>query len=474
MMKRSYEIDMCNGPLLGKMLMFAVPLMLSGILQLLFNAADIIVVGRFTGSQALAAVGSTGALINLLVNVFMGLSIGANVLVAQYYGAHDEENVSDTVHTAILLSVVSGVVLIFLGILLAEPLLTLMGTPDDVLDQAALYMRIYFAGMPVIMLYNFGSAILRAIGDTKRPLYFLLTAGIINVFLNLFFVIVFHMGVAGVALATVISQVVSAGLVVLCLMRNQGMCHLDLKKLHIHRSKLLQIVRIGLPAGIQGAIFSISNVLIQSSVNSFGSIAMAGNTSASNIEGFIYTSMNALYQTALSFTSQNMGARKYDRIGQILGRALATVGIVGFSLGMIALLAGDVLLGIYTTDPEVIRYGLIRMSVICPTYFLCGMMDVCCGSIRGMGYSILPTIVSLTGACALRVVWIFTLFQWDHTLLNLYISYPVSWGLTAAAHLACYFYARRHLKAQAALLDASEVQTQPEEELHQPEEEIIC
>lgn len=474
MMKRSYEIDMCNGPLLGKMLMFAVPLMLSGILQLLFNAADIIVVGRFTGSQALAAVGSTGALINLLVNVFMGLSIGANVLVAQYYGAHDEENVSDTVHTAILLSVVSGVVLIFLGILLAEPLLTLMGTPDDVLDQATLYMRIYFAGMPVIMLYNFGSAILRAIGDTKRPLYFLLTAGIINVFLNLFFVIVFHMGVAGVALATVISQVVSAGLVVLCLMRNQGMCHLDLKKLHIHRSKLLQIVRIGLPAGIQGAIFSISNVLIQSSVNSFGSIAMAGNTSASNIEGFIYTSMNALYQTALSFTSQNMGARKYDRIGQILGRALATVGIVGFSLGMIALLAGDVLLGIYTTDPEVIRYGLIRMSVICPTYFLCGMMDVCCGSIRGMGYSILPTIVSLTGACALRVVWIFTLFQWDHTLLNLYISYPVSWGLTAAAHLACYFYARRHLKAQAALLDASEVQTQPEEELHQPEEEIIC
>lgn len=447
-MKRSYEIDMCNGSLLPKMLLFAVPLILSGVLQLLFNAADIIVVGQFTGSQALAAVGSTGALINLLINVFMGLSIGTNVLVAQYYGAHDEENVSDTVHTSILLSIVSGVVLIFLGILLAKPLLTLMGTPDDVLDQAALYMRIYFAGMPVIMLYNFGSAVLRAIGDTKRPLYFLLTAGIINVVLNLFFVIVFHMGVAGVALATVLSQCVSAALVVLCLMRNEGMCHLDLHRLRIHRSKLLQIIRVGLPAGIQGAIFSISNVLIQSSVNSFGSIAMAGNTAASNIEGFIYTSMNALYQTCLSFTSQNMGAKNYHRIGQILIRALATVGIIGFGLGMCALLGGETLLGIYSSDPEVIQYGLARMSVICMTYFLCGMMDVCCGSMRGMGYSILPTIVSLTGACAFRVLWIFTIFQWNRTLFILYLSYPISWFITALAHLICYAYAQKQLKRQ--------------------------
>ncbi len=448
-MKRSYEIDMCNGPLLGKMLLFAVPLMLSGILQLLFNAADIIVVGRFTGSEALAAVGSTGSLINLLVNVFMGLSIGTNVLVAKYYGAKDEKMLSDTVHTSVLLSLVCGVFLIFLGILLARPLLSLMGTPDDVLDQAVLYMSIYFAGMPVNLLYNFGSAILRAVGDTKRPLYFLLIAGIINIILNLFFVIVFHMGVAGVALATIISQAVSAVLVLLCLMRSDGMYRVDLKSLRLHKHIIFQIIRIGVPAGMQGALFSISNVLIQSSINSFGSVVMAGNTAASNIEGFIYTSMNAIYQTSLSFTSQNIGARNYHRIGQILRRSLGIVVVIGLSLGALALLFSHQLLGIYSSDPEVIHYGIMRMEVICLTYFTCGTMDVCCGSMRGMGYSILPTIVSLTGACGLRILWIVTIFAWDPTLFVLYLSYPVSWIITTVAHLVCYFYARRKLNKQA-------------------------
>lgn len=437
--KKSYEIDMVHGPLLGKMLIFAVPLMISGVLQLLFNAADIIVVGRFSGSQALAAVGSTGALINLLVNVFMGLSIGANVLTARYVGAKDDKELSDTVHTAILLSLVSGVILVFLGLFLAEPLLTLMGTPEDVLAQATLYMRIYFCGMPATMLYNFGSAILRAVGDTKRPLYFLLISGCINVVLNLFFVIVVGIDVAGVAIATVISQCVSAVLVLLCLMHTDSAYRVSLKKLKIHRAKLLQIARVGLPAGIQGAIFSVSNVLIQSSVNSFGSTVVAGNSTSSNLEGFIYTSMNAVYQTSLSFTSQNLGAGRRSRLTPILFRCLGVVVSVGVGLGILFYLFRYQLLGIYTPDQEVIQYAIVRLELICATYFLCGIMDTCCGSIRGLGYSVLPTVVSLTGACGLRILWIFTVFAWDHSLFTLYLSYPVTWGVTAAAHLICFF-----------------------------------
>lgn len=450
MAKKSYEIDMCNGPLLGKILRFSFPLMLSGILQLLFNAADIVVVGRFSGSSALAAVGSTGSLINLLINMFIGMSIGTNVLVAQYYGARDAKNVSETVHTSVLLSLVSGVFLIFVGLFLARPLLSLMGTPDDVLDQAALYMRIYFAGMPVVMLYNFGSAILRALGDTRRPLYFLIIAGIVNVLLNLFFVIVLKMGVAGVALATVISQGISAALIVNCLIRSDGIYRLHLKKLRIHKDKLFGMMRIGLPAGMQGAVFSISNVLIQSSINSFGSVAMAGNTAASNIEGFIYTSMNAIYQANLSFTSQNMGARKYSRINKILWICLATVSVVGLALGTIAILAGRNLLSIYSTDPAVIEYGLNRMRIICLTYFTCGMMDTMVGSMRGIGYSVLPMIVSLTGACGLRVLWIFTVFAANRTLFVLYLSYPVSWIITALVHFICFWVVRRKLPREDA------------------------
>lgn len=442
-MKRSYEIDMCNGPLLGKLLLFAIPLMLSGILQLLFNAADIIVVGRFTGAEALAAVGATSTLITLFVNVFMGLSIGTNVLTAQYYGAGDKKNVQETVHTSILLSFLCGLLMLVLGVLLARTLLSLMATPANVLDQSALYMRIYFLGMPAFMVYNFGAAILRAMGDTRRPLYFLLTAGIINVALNLFFVIVLEMGVAGVALATAVSQTISAVLVLRCLIREEGMCRLELRSLKMYRRKVWRIFQIGLPAGLQGGIFSISNVMIQSSVNSFGAIAVAGNTASANLEGFVYTSMNSVYQTALSFTSQNMGAGNHKRIGKILILCLCIVCVIGAVMGNGAYLFGRQLLGIYSSNEEVISYGLMRMQVICTCYFICGIMDVTVGSLRGMGYSFMPMLVSLLGACGLRIVWIFTLFSWQRSLFSLYISYPVSWIITASVHLICWNVIRR-------------------------------
>lgn len=445
MKRRSYEMDMCRGPLLGKLLVFAFPLMLSGILQLLFNAADIVVVGRFAGSQALAAVGSTGAVSNLIINAFIGLSIGANVLVARSVGAGQQEEASRAVHTSILLSLICGAALVALGVVLARPLLELMGTPEDVIEMSTVYMRIYFCGMPVVMLYNFGAAILRSVGDTKRPLYFLIVAGVINVLLNLFFVVVLGMDVDGVALATVLSQAVSAGLIVLCLARMEGPCRLNLKRLHIDKDKMIQIARIGLPAGLQGCVFSLSNVLIQSSVNSFGSVAMAGNTSASNIEGFVYTGMNAVYQTALSFTSQNLGAGQYKRIGKVMRLCLALVCSVGLFMGLTAYLFRAPLLSLYSSDPAVIQYGGMRMLFICTLYFLCGVMDVMAGMMRGMGYSLAPMIVSLTGACGLRVLWIFTIFASYRTLPSLYLSYPISWAVTALAHLGCYWYARRKM-----------------------------
>lgn len=444
-MKKTYEMDMCSGPILKKILIFSIPLMLSGVLQLLFNAADVIVVGRFAGSQSLAAVGSTTALINLLINIFIGLSVGANVVVARAYGGRRDKDVSEAVHTAIAISIVSGVILIIMGFAFSRFMLELMGTPDDVLDKAALYMRIYFSGMPVIMLYNFGSAILRAVGDTRRPLYYLSAAGVVNIVLNLFFVIVMKLDVAGVALATVISQCISAGLVLRCLAKSEGGLKLELKKIKIHKKKMFQIFKIGLPAGMQGAIFSVSNVLIQSSVNSFGSIAMAGNAASANIEGFVYNAMNAVYQTNLSFTSQNIGGGKYTRINRILFTCLGTVTAVGMLLGFGAFAAGESLLRIYSTDPEVIRFGMLRMSIIATTYFTCGWMDTMVGSLRGIGYSVLPMIVSLTGACGLRILWIFTIFAQQRTLTSLYISYPVSWIITASVHLLCYFLIKRKM-----------------------------
>lgn len=451
-MKKSYEMDMCNGSIFKKLLIFALPLMLSGILQLLFNAADIVVVGKFTGSHALAAVGSTGALINLFVNVFIGFSIGTNVLVAQYFGAKDEKNVQETVHTSILLGIVGGLILIVAGIVFAKPMLEWMDTPDNVLEHAVLYMRIYFVGMPAMLVYNFGAAILRAIGDTKRPLYYLLSAGVINVVLNLFFVIVLDMGVAGVATATVASQVVSAVLIVRCLMQSEGIYRLNLHELKLHRKKLVRIVQIGLPAGLQGAVFSLSNVLIQSSVNSFGSVAMAGNTAAGNIEGFVYTSMNAIYQTALSFTSQNVGGGRQDRIPKIIFQCMAIVIVIGAVMGNLAYQCGPFLLGIYSSDPEVIQFGMSRMQIICQWYFLCGIMDVAVGILRGLGYSVIPMLVSLTGACGLRVLWIFTVFAWKHSLFVLYLSYPITWIVTFTVHLICLLVIWKRKKGAWAMV----------------------
>lgn len=433
-----YEIDMCNGPLFGKIVLFTIPVMLSGVLQLLFNAADIVVVGRFAGSSALAAVGSTSSLINLLVNLFIGLSVGTNVLVARFYGAGQKKELSDMVHTAILTSLVSGCALIVIGILAARPALMLMDTPGDVLNQAVIYMCIYFVSMPAMMSFNFGSAILRAVGDTRRPLYFLTFAGVVNVCLNLIFVIVFHMGVAGVALATTISQIISAFLVLRCLARADADYRLNIHELRIDKDKLWKMVQIGIPAGLQGALFSISNVLIQSSVNSFGYIAMAGNTAASNIEGFVYTSMNALYQTAISFSGQNYGARNYKRIGKILLICQGLVIAVGVIMGNAAYLFADILLGLYTPEADVVAYGVVRLGIICTTYCLCGMMEVVVGVLRGMGYSIMPMLVSLTGACLFRIVWIYTVFKWHHSLECLYWSYPISWALTFAIHLLCF------------------------------------
>ncbi len=438
MTKNSYEMDMCSGPLTKKILIFSIPLMCSGILQLLFNAIDMIVVGQYSGNEALAAVGSTAPLINLLVNIFIGLSIGTNVLIAQAYGAHNHQDMHETLHTSILLSIICGFFLSFMGILLAKPLLLLMGTPDEVIELATLYMKIYFVGMPAMLLYNFGSSILRAMGDTKRPLYFLLIAGVINALLNLVFVIIFKMSVAGVALATVISQCISALLIILCLMHTPGGCQLTLSKLHINKTVLLRIMRIGLPAGFQGAIFSISNVLIQSSVNSFGAIAMAGNAATANLEGFVYTSMNAFHQTALSFTGQNIGGKKYDRIKPILRVCLISVFVVGSTMSLLFFIFRFPLLRLYSSDSEVITYGVIRMKIIFSTYFLCGIMDVLVGSIRGLGYSVIPMIVSLLGACGLRILWIFTVFKLMPTLTTLYISYPVSWGITLMVHFLCF------------------------------------
>lgn len=444
-LKKKYEIDMCSGSVFQKMLLFAVPLMCSSILQLLFNAADIVVVGRFAGDNALAAVGSNSSLINLLTNVFVGLSIGTNVLTAQYYGGKKEKDLKETVHTSVLLSICSGIILTVIGILGAKPLLELMQAPEEVLGLAVIYLRIYFLGMTSTMVYNFGSAILRAVGDTQRPLYYLLGAGIINVILNLFFVIVCHMGVAGVAAATAISQTISAILVVRCLMKEQGGIHLELKELRINGEKFARIIRIGLPAGFQGMVFSLSNVVIQSAVNSFGAVAVAGNSAAANIEGFVYMAMNAFYQATISFTSQNYGAKEYKRIYKILVAGELYAIITGVVLGNLAVFFGEPLLGVYSPSADVVAAGLGRMKVICTLYALCGMMDVLVGSLRGIGYSVVPMIVSLIGACGLRLLWIATIFQIPeyHSMRTIYISYPVTWTITFLVHLITFLIVSR-------------------------------
>ena len=454
--EKRYEMDMCHGPILKKMLMFALPLMCSSILQLLFNAADIVVVGRFAGDNSLAAVGSNTALINLLTNVFIGLSVGANVLVGRFYGAKQEKDLSETVHTSMLVSLISGVILTGIGVVFAEKLLMLMQAPEEVLGLAAIYLRIYFVGMPATMVYNFGSAILRAIGDTKRPLYYLTAAGVINVVLNLIFVVGLRMDVAGVALATVIAQCISAALVFRCMMKEQGGIRLIPSKLHIYKDKLIKIMQIGLPAGFQGTVFSLSNVLIQSSINSFGAIVVAGNSAAGNIEGFVYVAMNAFHQATISFTSQNMGAGQYDRIQKILIRGLGCAMIIGLVMGNGCVLFGDALIGIYSSSSEVIAAGVLRLRYISTLYFICGMMDVMVGSLRGMGYSVTPMIVSMIGACGLRIVWLATIFQMPayHNIQSVYVSYPVSWTLTLLAHVICFIWAKKRLNKKIQVVKA--------------------
>jgi len=450
--KQGYQIDMINGPLAGKLLLFALPLMLSGLLQLLFNAADVVVVGRYAGKEALAAVGSTSSLINLLVNLFIGFSIGTNVVVARDLGAGREEDVNRSVHTAVSLALLSGVCLTVLGVSLARQLLILTESAPDVIDLATVYLRIYFAGMPFNMLYNFGSAILRAQGDTRRPLYFLSIAGAVNVVLNLFFVIVLHMSVAGVALATIISQAISAVLVLFCLMRDQGALHLDLKALQLDKRVIRRICQVGLPAGFQGIVFSLSNVVIQSSINSFGSTAIiAGSAASANIEGFVYTSMNAIYQTNLTFTSQNYGAGQCKRVDRCLILCQAYVVAIGLILGTLVVYFGYPLASIYAPGEEdVIAQAIARLKVISGTYFLCGVMDTMVGSLRGLGYSMVPMVVSMVGACGVRLLWIATIFQFYHTPTMLYISYPVSWTITAAVHIGFFFFIRKHAYAKSS------------------------
>ena len=452
-MRHSSEIDMCSGPLVGNLLRFSLPLMASGILQLLFNAADIIVLGQFASSSAMAAVGATSSLNSLMVNLFLGLSIGCSVVMAHSYGAQDWRRVQDTVHTAILLALFCGAALILLGLPLLPVLLGWMDTPADLMDQSVLYMRIVFLGMPAMMAYDFGAGILRAIGDTRRPLFFLTAAGITNACLNVFFVLVFHMDVAGVALATSISQYLSAGLILRCLARPGTRYQLHPRQLRLHKATLLQILRVGLPAGIQSVVFSVSNVLIQSSINSFGTLAVAGSTAAANIENFVYTAMESVYQAALNFTSQNIGAGKKERVPLILRDCLLLVAVIGAILGGLAVLFGRQLLSIYTSDPQVLPYGIDRIHVVCLTYLLCGLMDVACGVVRGMGAAVTPTVVSLTGACGLRIVWIFTVFGSMHSLFVLYLSYPVTWIVTFTMHMVCFvwFYCRLRQSGAATL-----------------------
>lgn len=445
---KKYAMDMCEGPILKKMLLFALPLMASSLLQLLFNAADIIVVGRFAGDNSLAAVGSTTSIINLLVNLFMGLSVGANVLVARFFGGKRENDLSATVHTAMTISIISGIVLTIIGISGARVILTLMQTPENVLGLAVVYLRTYFLGMTAMMIYNFGAAILRAVGDTKRPLYFLMIAGVVNVSFNLLFVIVFKWGVFGVGLATTISQVVSAAFVVRCLLKEQSGIQLQLKKLWIHKDILMKILQIGLPAGFQGILFSLSNVFIQSSVNSFGATVVAGNSAAANIEGFIYVSTNAFHQAAVSFTSQNYGAKKYDRINRIMFVAQGCTIVMGTIFGVGAVLMGHVLLTLYTTSAAVVEASMLRLRMIGATYALCGVMDTMVGSLRGMGYSVVPMIFSLLGACATRILWLATVFQIDafHTIETVYIIYPISWIITSIAHIITFIIVRKKIE----------------------------
>ena len=442
---------MCNGTIMDKLISFSIPLMLSGILQLMFNAVDIVVVGRFSGSQALAAVGSTTALINVFTNLFIGISLGANVLAARYYAAGKTKEMSETVHTAIALALVSGVAMAVIGVVFARGALEIMGTPDDVIAKSTLYMQIYFCGMPFFMMYNYGAAILRAVGDTKRPLIFLIVSGVINAVLNLFLVIVFHLDVAGVGIATVISQLVSCILVLRCLHHTESSYQLHLAKLRIRSVYLKQIFEVGVPAGIQSTVINFSNVLLQSSVNSFGSTAMAGYTAANNLLGFLYVSVNSITQACMSFTSQNYGVGKLKRMDRVLADCMILSVVVAVVLGCICYGFGPEILQIYTEDAEVIACGMEILAYTTITYFLCGWMDLFPGALRGMGYSAVPMVLSVIGTVGTRVVWIFGIFPYHRSLAILFISYPASWIITIILQVVCFYFVRRrvHRRSQA-------------------------
>lgn len=448
MSSRKCNIDMCNGPLFSKVFIFALPIMAMYILQLMFNTADMVVVGHFSGSKALAAVGATGSLINLIITLFMGLSVGTTVVVAQDYGADKPDGVSRSVHTSIAVSIIGGLLVMILGILLCRPLLEMMGTPEDIIGLSVVYMKIYFISTPANMVFNFAAAILRAVGDSRRPMYYLIIAGILHVIFNLFFVIVLHMGVAGVAFATVISEYLSVMLIMICLYRCEGAIRFIPRKMHIDKCKLKEIVKIGLPAGMQGLLFSISNVLIQSAVNSFGSTMIAASAAASNVENYLGTTMNAYYNAAISFTGQNMGAKKYDRIDTIAKVCTVLIFATWIIMGGMTMFFGKSLLGIYTSDPEVIRLGALRINVMMVAYFTCGMMNVYPGLTRAMGYSILPMISTLVGACLMRILWLSTVFVWYPTEVMLFACYPVTWALAGIGQVAIFFYARGQIRKE--------------------------
>lgn len=428
------EIDMVNDRLPSSIIRYTIPIILTSLLQLLFNAADLVVVGRFCGSICVAAVSATGAITNLIVNLFIGLSVGAGVSVAHGLGGQNDEETHRTVHTAYITALVGGVILTVVGVVFSKSFLILMKTPENVLPLSTVYMRIYFGGIIFSMVYNFCASILRAAGDSKSPLIFLSIAGVVNVILNVIFVTVFKMDVDGVALATTISQGISAVLVTIALMRRTDACRLIPKEIRFHKKQLLKIVRIGLPAGIQGSMFSISNVIIQSSINSFNSDAiLSGNGAASNLEGFVFVIMNSFHQSAVNYTGQNAGAHRFDRIKKIYGLCLGFVTVASLVAGLTFWTFGRQLLSVYITDsPEAIEYGLIRMTYIMIPYFICGLMDVSTGALRGLGSSFVPMVITVLGVCGIRISWIYTIFQIPqyHTPECLYISYVISWAIT--------------------------------------------
>jgi len=444
--------SMIHGPLFSHIVVYTIPIILTSLLQLLFNAADLVVVGRFCGSISVAAVGATGALTNLFVNLFIGLSVGTGVVVAHGLGARAEEEVRRTVHTAIPMALVGGVALTVAGVSCAGLFLSWMGTPENVLPLSTVYMRIYFSGMTFTLIYNYCASILRAVGDTRSPLIYLSLAGVINVLLNVFFVTVLHMNVAGVALATIISQAISAVLVMRALVRRQDACHLELKSMRFYKEPLLKMIRIGLPAGIQGSVFAASNVIIQSSINSFGDIVMSGNAAAANIDGFVYVTQNAIQQTTVNFVGQNTGARKYDRVKKTVMICLGVVTVLGIVVGGGVYLVGPKLLSIYITDSaEAISWGMVRLLYISVPYFICGLMEVAVGGLRGMGASLISMVISILGVCGIRIVWIYTIFQMApfHTPANLYLSYPISWIVTFAIQmLAFVLMYKKHVKLE--------------------------